>query len=176
MKRYPRMSGAAGLSVLVLVSCGGDEASEPAAFAIETTTLPGARPVFTATGSAIDEGLLCGAGTAQPRQTLCADTGLPESADDPPQDGDVLWVTFDFTCDDGSGTFALRTEATVDTAGLQTVIEDGELSSSAPFSLLEGTGAYEDVEMSGVRQFTVVTAGGFDDGVIDIFTGTLDET
>lgn len=173
MRRPLLLTAAVGIFV---ISCGDDDTSATMEFTIETTTTPGAGPVFTATGPAVDEARLCAEGRAEPRQTVYADTGLPESAENPPQDGDVLWVTFDFTCSDGSGDFALRSEATVDTAELESVIQTGEPISAHPFSLLEGMDSYENAEMEGVRQFKVVTPGGFDDGVIDIFTGTITES
>jgi hypothetical protein len=166
---------------LVALSCGDDDSSgsdgatELMDFTIEATTTPGSGPVFTATGTAVEEGALCADGDAVPRPTLYADTGLPESPEDPPEEGDVLWVTFDFSCADGSGDFALQTEVIVDNEDLQSVIETGEYSSAEPFSLLEGTGSYEDVQMDGERQFTVVTPGGFEDGVVDRFTGKMNE-
>jgi hypothetical protein len=167
---------------LVLLSCGdddstgSDDSTDSLEFTIEATTAPGSGPAFTATGPAVEGGMLCADGDATPRPTLYADTGLPETVEDPPQDGDVLWVTFDFTCSDGSGDFALQTEVTVDSEDLESVIQTGEYSSAEPFSLVEGTGSYQDVQMNGERQFAVVTVGGFDDGVVDLFTGTMNET
>ncbi len=160
---------------LIVASCGGDDTTTEAAFVIVADPHSPAVPVtgFTASGEAVEQGMLCAAGEVAWMQTLHADTGLPESPDDPPQDGDVLWVEFEATCADGSGSLVLRAEATVDFAELDAVISSAEMSSDHPLSMLAGTGDYADASVVGVRQWSVATPGDIEGSYYDVFTGTL---
>lgn len=160
-----------GLMAALLLSCGGgnDSAME---FRIETApAMPGETTGFVATGAAVDQSSLCASGEASWGETLHAETGEPETA--PPQDGDVMWVHTTFTCDDGTGELTLRAEVTVDNAALEQSIVTGDPLDAGSLSLLAATGDYEDASVTGTRTGTVVTAGGFDDGVTEVFEGTL---
>ena len=154
---------------LLVASCGSDDTTE-AAFVIEADPHSPMEPVtgFTASGEAVEEGMLCDAGEVTWMQTLHADTGLPESPD-----GEVLWVEFEVTCADGSGSLVLRADATVDFAELETVIANAEMSNDHPLSMLSGTGDYADASVVGVRQWSVATPGDIENSYYDRFTGTL---
>lgn len=159
-------------SILLVASCG-DDATTEAAFVIETDpAIPTGSFGFSATGPAVDEGLLCADGDDAWVQTLHADTGLPESAQDPPT-VKCCGRTPEFTCADGHGDFVLRADAMVDFAELDDVIATGQMSSEHLLSMTDGTGKHVDVVVEGVRQFTIATPGDVDGGFSDVHTGTL---
>ncbi|MDJ0768242.1 MAG: hypothetical protein QNJ12_05585 [Ilumatobacter sp.] len=160
---------------LLAVSCGDDTPDE-AEFRIQTDpVMPGGDETtsFSATGEAVDEGMLCPDGASTWVQTLHADTGLPESPADPPRDGEVVWVEHRLTCADGSGDFVLRADALVDFAELDSAIATGDPLSEHPLSVIEGSGDYVELDVDGTREWSVVTPGGVDDGFYEVFTGTL---
>lgn len=164
------------LAVVGAASCGDDaDDSAEAAFRIENSVAgrPGEPTSFTATGDAVDDGMLCADGEWAWLQTLHADTGLPESPERPLREGEILWVEFRFTCADGTGDFVLRADATVDNAELESVLQTGEMSSHHPLSIIEGTGNYDQLQVEGSRQWSVTTPGGPDFGVYDVFSGTM---
>jgi hypothetical protein len=159
-------------TAVIVAGCGGGDDSQDVDFRIETDpAMPGQATSFTATGGAVDEDILCPSGDAVWGETLHADTGLPET--EPPQDGDVMWVETSFTCADDSGDFTVRAEVIVDSAALQTSIESGEFLDAGSLSLLSGSGEYQGMTVAGNRRAAVVTPGGFDDGVYEVFSGTL---
>ena len=160
------------IAALVAVSCGGDDETSAAEFQIERD-LFGETTDFSATGAAVDDGLLCPAGESVYLQTLYSETGIPETETTPPEQGDVMWVEVEFTCADDSGDFILRAEVTVDDEDLDAAIASGELSSGAPLTVLSGSGDYEDLVVDGVRQVQVATPGTVEDGVSDVYSGTL---
>ncbi len=63
--------------------------------------------------------------------------------------------------DDGPTTAAFEIETT---PVLMDVTDGGEFTAS---------GDYADLEIEGIRQFGVMTAGNPDDGFYDVFTGTM---
>lgn len=126
---------------------------------------PGAASTFTATGAAVDEGVICGSGVARWVGTFYADTGLPETGS--PEDGAVLWVDYEFICDEGS--FVLRSEATVDNAMVEAGLESGEAMVGGVFTVVSGTAAYEDLAGEGDRTMQFPSEG----GVRDVFTGDV---
>lgn len=129
---------------------------------------PGAASEFTATGEAVDQGVVCGSGNAQWIGTFYADTGEPETG--APPDGSVLWVDYEFTCEGGS--FVLRSEAAVDNAMVEAGLESGEPMEGGSFSVLSGTGEFEGLAAEGTRMMQFLTAG----GVRDVFTGEVDNS
>ena len=162
------------LAAAVLATSCSNEAPSEAAFAIETEpAMPGEPTGFTATGEAVAEELLCLSGDAAWTQTLHADTGLPETPENPPRDGETLWVETRFTCSDGNGDFTLRAEAVVDFAELDESFATGEPLGPHPISAIAGTGDYGNLEVDGSREWVPVTPGDFDDGFTEIFSGTL---
>lgn len=133
--------------------------------------MPAQATGFTATGEAVDEGLLCPEGDATWGDTLHATTGLPET--EPPEDGDVMWVETTFACADDSGQFTLRAELTVNAAALEAAVDTGATLEAGSLSLQTSDGDYLNMTVQGKRQAAVVTAGGFDDGAYEVFSGTL---
>lgn len=158
---------------LLTISCGDDTVTE-AEFVIETEpAMPGEPTRFSASSEAVDEELLCTDGDAAWTQTLHADTGLPETEADPPRDGETLWVETQSTCDDGTGEFTLRAIAVVDFAELEESLETGEPIGPHPVSATVGDGDYVGIEVDGSREWVLVTPAAFDDGVYEVFSGTL---
>lgn len=160
-------------AALLAASCGGSETTE-ATFLIEGQPHSPEQPVtgFTASGQAVEEGMLCETGDLTWTQTLHADTGLPETPEDPPRDGEVLWVDFEVSCGDGTGDFLLRVDATVDFAELDSIVETAAMSTDHPFAMLEGKGDYADVTADGMRSWSFETAGDFE-SYYDVFSGTM---
>lgn len=162
------------MSVLA-VSCGDNDDVTEGGFRIETDPAASWADTtgFVASGTAVDDGLLCRTGELTYVHTLHAATGEPETPETPPEDGDVMWVDKSFACDDGSGMFILRAELTVDVAAVEAAVGSGELHDSGSLTVTSGEDDYADITVEGTRQIAVVTAGTFDDGVHEVFSGTL---
>lgn len=172
MRPGARTLAAFATTSVLVVACAGDDGPGAAAFVIETAAaMPGAPTTFTATGAAVDQGLLCASGDAAWLRSLDAEDGQPLS--EQTQDGDVIWVESRFTCEDGSGEFTLRAVATADDEELRAIVETGQDSAEHPLTWRGGTGNYSDIAVDGVRTWTVARAGSFDDGVRETFSGTL---
>ena len=99
---------------------------------------------WTASGGAVDAGIMCPGGVAQSVGHLELDGSplAPEEAydriveaifADPPDVIATLLGLEEFTCNDGSGSFTVMMEA----------------RNGGPWSVSEGTGAYSDASMSG---------------------------
>jgi len=89
---------------------------------------------FVATGSAVDSGVICASGTF-------VDIGLRFAGFQRDRGIVQLLVVKEFTCDDGTGTFAVKLQIQ---ANFDTGIE------SFTWVVLGGTGAYESLHGSGI--------------------------
>lgn len=93
--------------------------------------VPGFAGPFVATGSAVDDGVICGAGEVA--TTFVKASGFQSGK------GVNLKVGKLFTCDDSSGTFTAKLEVHI-------VFAEGVTFN---WVIKEGTGAYEDLHGSG---------------------------
>ena len=112
---------------------------------------------FTSTGEAVDQGMVCTAGEAA-FVTMTDGAGEPPPWDPPPVD---LLVDWEFTCDDGSGTFMMRIaqpaydEADFEMAQTGTVMGEGDET----WEIISGTDAYTSLAGDGTRTWYQVEIG-----------------
>jgi len=144
-----RIRSILGVAVLLAVpiGCGDDDDSGSETGAtVEIVILEEVSGgMFTATGDAVDEGLVCAAGDAQIIGFVDAETG-----EDVTDSTTALLVDQRFTCDDGSGTFTLQeTEDMSDPTLIPRLIESGEPFPEQDWTVSSGTGAYESLQGSG---------------------------
>jgi hypothetical protein len=107
---------------------------------------------FTASGSAVDEGLMCASGDVS--QRFGKATGSQSS-----NEYVNFQVIHEFTCDDGSGEFLVKLQVRVNQNG-----------DNFQWTIVGGTGDYEDLRGSG-NGFGLYDCG--EDCVIDIYNGGL---
>ena len=126
------------------------------------TTLEGVGPdygqgTFTATGEAVDQGMVCTAGEAA-FVTMTDGAGEPPPWDPDPVD---LLVDWEFTCDDGSGAFMMRiaqpayVEEDIEMAQTGVVMGEGEET----WEIISGTDAYTSLTGEGTRTWYEVEIG-----------------
>lgn len=110
---------------------------------------------FTATGDAVDDGLVCAAGAARIVAFVDQETG-----DEPTASTTALLVDQQFTCDDGSGTFTLQeTEDLDDPTLIPRLIESGEPFPEQDWTVSSGTGDYESLQGSGTFSGQAIEPG-----------------
>lgn len=146
-------AAAAALSLVLPVATVQATTPLEVSFAVQTSDIDGG-PVtggpFTASGPAVDEGLICAAG-----QTV--DDSVPHAAGFQSQIGVNVRLVKRFTCADGSGDFWVTLQIRFDARGNNFIwlITDG----ADEYARLHGTGS----------GFGVPTGG----GVLDLYDGTV---
>ena len=106
---------------------------------------------FTATGEAADQGMVCAAGDAA-FVSMTDGSGNPPPWNPPPVD---LLVDWEFTCDDGSGTFMMRiaqpayVEEDFEMAQTGAVMGEGDET----WEIISGTDAYTSLTGEGTRNW-----------------------
>ena len=118
---------------LLAVSVSTVVAVPPAPLHIEVLEYPGdSAPVpFTASGAAVDAGLVCAAGTV---------VDVSVTSNDPSGPFQILQVLKRFTCGDGSGTFDIKMVVKLDLATHDT---------TARWQIAGGTGVYAGLKGQG---------------------------
>jgi len=142
--------------VFVLSVAPGFASSPPAAvqFEVETTFGPDGAPSFgpfTATGPAVDQGLVCPNGDT-------IDVFGKVSGFQSPKGGLNFQVVKQFTCGDGSGEFFVKLQVRVDWMG-----------DNFNWAITGGTGKYEDLHGTGQG----IGLNVIPDGVLDVYTGKV---
>jgi hypothetical protein len=142
------------ITVILLLTAAPAAASSPPLDVefVAPTILPEYDPpygTFTATGPAVDAGIVCPMGT-----TLDI---FDKAAGYQSQTGINFQSVKIFTCDDGSGTFFVKLQVRVDEKG-----------DNFNWNIIDGTGAYERLHGtgSGYGEYT-------DYGVLDLYDGKL---
>lgn len=130
------------LAALPVVSAG---ATPPSAVEI---VVPGFEGPFTATGAAVDDGVICGSGDVA--TTFTTASGF--------QSGFrlILTVGKHFECDDSSGTFDAKLQVNIN-------FNNGEVRFN--WVITDGTGDYVDLHGSG--------RGFVDGGTTDVYSGGM---
>lgn len=123
---------------------------------------PGGMGPFTVSGAAADDGIVCDAGDAMIVQLFDADTGEPPPWDPEPTS---LLVDWEFTCEDGSGTFTLQLTQPAHTeedlarfmagAGTGEIIDEG-----STWETQSGTDAYATLQGEGTLTFEILDPSG----------------
>jgi hypothetical protein len=123
-------------------------------FEVETSIIGDPSP-FTASGPAVDDGLVCDAGTVV--NATAKGTGFSPT-------GFNFQGIKHFTCDDGSGEFFVNLQARI----------DFRKGGTFNWNILKGTGDYEDLHGAG-KGFGVpgVPCGDPDVCVLDVYDGRL---
>jgi hypothetical protein len=164
-RRFRLAVGITGI-VMMLAACSSEAASDVRIELVEPEPAEWVMGNFTATGGAVDDGVVCREGEA-----FYQDVGTE--------------TTFDryyfFTCADGSGTFNLRVSGVLDQAyedGIRAAVETGDLWEDATWATLPagGSGDYGFLDGGGVHAGQVLEAGvaPLDGGGIrEVFTGDL---
>jgi len=165
---------------LLLAGCGDDDDSADSTMTSEevtTTTAdlsiagsdvtievleeedPGGEGPFTASGEAVDEGVICDAGQGMIAQIVDADTGQGPPF---PDDLENLLVDWAFTCDDGSGQFTLQlTQLAHDDPGTTEGRPVGEvIDEGATWEALSGTGGYAALSGEGTLTWEILNPSG----------------
>lgn len=127
-------------------------AAAPQPVHIEVEEFPGSAvpEPFTASGAAVDSGLMCASGVVADLETTYNDPGGPYQ---------MIWALKRFYC--GDGTIDLRMVVQLDLATLDT---------TATWRILGGTGAYEGLKGHGSL---VGISNNPDPGILDIYDGVL---
>jgi hypothetical protein len=128
-------------------------ATPPSGVEIEADTLLAGTGTFTATGAAVDDGVLCASG-----DTL--DVFGKRSGMGPK--GFNVQVVKEFTCADGSGSFLVKLQVKVFSAG--------PVLSSFNWVVMDGDGAYSDLHGSG-DGVGLPPNPGFD--ILDVYAGQM---
>jgi hypothetical protein len=153
MRRSFRLAAAAAALALVL-PLASTQATTPAdvSFVVPTTFPPAGGPTlgpFTASGPAVDAGLVCPAGDT-------IDVGAMASGFRS-RTGVNFHVVKLFTCGDGTGSFLVKLEVRIDRRG-----------DNFNWVILDGEGAYETLRGTGVGTGTPIPGG-----VLDAYDGEV---
>jgi hypothetical protein len=108
---------------------------------LEVRFVPRLGETFTASGPAVDAGLICPSGTVAFLTFSDSSVGLP---------GSLQRVEDEYTCDDGTGTFILGADVFIillDGGGSAQVIEEG--GEFGTWRIVSGTGRYEGLAGGG---------------------------
>ncbi len=128
-------------------------ATPPSAVTIEVDTLFAGTGTFTATGPAVDDGVVCA--TGETFDVFGKVSGMGKK-------GVNIQVVKEFTCDDDSGSFFVKLQVKVFFAG--------PVLSSFNWVVTEGDGAYEDLHGSGSGDGLPPNTG-FD--ILDVYEGKM---
>lgn len=144
---------AALLTACLVVPASTTNATPPTDVVFEVeTTIPGDGPAFgpfTASGPAVDAGLMCPSGDTVDLIGKFAGTQSPT--------GFNILVVKVFTCDDGSGDFVVKMQVRFDRKG-----------DNFRWVVMDGTGEYERLHGTGDGSGFPFTGG-----VFDVFSGGL---
>lgn len=128
-------------------------ATPPSGVEIEVDTLFAGTGTFTATGAAVDDGVLCATGDTLDVFGMVSGMG--------PKGFNIQTVK-EFTCDDLSGSFFVKLQVKVFFAG--------PVLSSFNWVVMDGDGAYTDLHGSG-DGVGLPPNSGFD--ILDVYTGQM---
>lgn len=148
-----RLAITAVSALLLLTGAVPAGAVPPADVAIEADSLFAGTGTFTASGQAVDDGLICATGDTFDVEVTASGNG---------NWGYNLKVVKKFTCDDVSGSFLVRLQAKVFYAG--------PLMSSFNWVVIGGDGAYTGLHGSGSGVGLAPNAG-FD--ILDVYEGKI---
>ena len=152
MRRLLILIAAVALLVVVLPAASA-VAAPPLGVDIEVEENFEDPGVFTASGPAVDEGLLCESGTTEDLVGKASGNG-PWGFN-----AKVLKV---LTCDDGSGTFLVKLQVRV--------LFEGPIWSTFNWTVMGGTGAYVGLHGSG-DGVGLEPTGAFD--ILDVYSGGM---
>lgn len=167
--RTKRMTSVAVLA-LILSSCSSTGPQEAEIEMIESAPMEDGR--FTATGAAVDDGIICAEGTGRIVGATDAETGQPAN-----ETSTVVLVDTAFACSDGSGEFHLEVEVSSTFEDWLPAVESGELFDDGKWTVSRATGDYESLAGDGARAWQVVEAGvaPWDGGSVrSVFTGVFE--
>lgn len=167
--RTKRLTSVAVL-VLTLSSCSSTGPQEAEIEMIDNPAL--GESEFTATGAAVDDGIICAKGTAGIVGATDAETGQPAN-----ETTTAVLVDTAFVCRDGSGEFHLEVEVTSTEDDWWPVIESGELFDDGNWTVSQSTGDYEQLKGDGARAWQVTEAGvaPWDGGSVrSVFSGVFE--
>lgn len=141
-------------SLLLLFNANGVLASPPLAFHMELYGIIGqpTGAIFTASGPAVDYGVICETGYEDNLSITWNDTSGPYR---------TIWAHKRFYCDDLSGTFDIKMVVQLDTTTHYT---------TARWRIVGGTGAYVNLKGQG-SLVGIPTTPGYD--ITDIYDGML---
>lgn len=124
-------------------------ATPPTAVNFEVPTVFGATAPFTASGPAVDSGLMCPMGSV--------DDIFGKGSAFNSQTGVNFQVVKVFTCDDGSGSFVVKLQVRLDFKGdnFQWVVLDGD----GDYSNLHGSGSGIGIEPTGTSIIDIYDGG-----------------
>jgi len=113
---------------------------------------------FTATGEAVDQGLICAAGEGELLNFVEAETGQPPPW---PEDPENLLVDWEFTCADGSGQFTMQVaQPAYNDEMLAPFIASGEvIDEGETWEIISGTDSYTNLNGQGTRTWLVLVPG-----------------
>ena len=155
---------------LILSSCSSAGPQEAEIEMIETAPMEDG--TFTATGAAVDDGIICAQGIARLVGATDAETGEPAS-----ETSTVVLVDTAFVCGDGSGEFHLAVEVSSTLDDWLPAIESGELFDDGEWTVSQTTGDYAKLTGNGARAWQVMEAGvaPWDGGSIrSVYTGVFE--
>lgn len=128
-------------------------AAKPLAIHIEVLEyIAGGTEPFTATGPAVDDGLVCGTGTVVETAATSKDTNGPYTK---------LWITKRFDCGDGSGTFDVD---------MVVKLNKSTGTTTANWKVVAGTGNYASLKGNGSLFGTPIVMGVT---IFDVYDGKL---
>lgn len=152
MRRHLLGTAVAVVAALA-VSAASVEATPPSDVEIEVDTLLAGTGTFTATGGAVDDGVVCATGDTLDVFGKFSGQGL---------NGFNVQVVKEFSCDDLSGSFLVKLQVKVFFAG--------PVLSSFNWTVIGGDGAYADLHGRG-NGVGLPPNAGFD--ILDVYTGRL---
>ena len=139
--------------ILILAVVPAAASSPPSDVNFEVDSLYAGTGTFTATGPAVDDGIVCETGDTLDVFGKVAGLG---------NNGYNIQVIKDFTCDDQSGSFLVKLQVKV--------FFSGPLLSSFNWTVIGGDGAYTDLLGSG-DGVGLPPNSGFD--ILDVYTGKM---
>ncbi len=139
--------------VLLAVPIGPAGATPPADVEIEVDTFFAGTGTFTATGPAVDDGVVCASGETSDVAGMASGNGPT---------GFNIQVVKEFSCDDLSGSFLVKLQVKV--------FFSGPVGSSFNWVVVGGDGAYADLHGAGTG-IGVDPNPGFD--ILDIYSGQM---
>jgi hypothetical protein len=156
--------------VFLVASCSSTE-SELSVEIVDTVRPDQSGATFTASGEAVEEGVVCAAGESLWLGNLAVD-GEPlsdEAMNELYTSGDAysIVVQHEYVCDDGSGSFMLDATPVIDPSLEET--QDAPVASSS-WVITGGTGPYESLTGSGD-----VTQESLSDRMTTAMVGTVSE-